>query len=115
MSSGCTLAGLRSRLPSSEICFCTGEAGVVSLLLYCGAMAFFLSGDYLIRLDYRAAYDRTARWVLAGYVLLGWLPRRAVKIPRNDGRAVRLPRWRGGVERYRGVAGGAASVPSCAA
>jgi len=33
----------------------------------------FLSSDYGMRLDHREAYDRTARWVLAGAVLAGCL------------------------------------------
>ena len=42
----------------------------------------FLSSDYGMRLDHREAYDRTARWVLAGAVLAGWLLGAVVELPR---------------------------------
>ncbi|MBP0443823.1 hypothetical protein J8J14_03435 [Roseomonas sp. SSH11] len=59
------------------------ESGTLSLLLYGGAMALhFLSSDYGMRLEHRDRYDRTARWVLAAGVMLGWLIGWLVEIPR---------------------------------
>jgi hypothetical protein len=49
------------------------QPGLGSLAIYGVAMALhFLTNDYGLRLDYKDGYDRTARWVLAGAVVLGW-------------------------------------------
>ncbi|WP_206931577.1 hypothetical protein [Roseococcus thiosulfatophilus] len=48
------------------------EEGVLSLLLYAGAMALhFLASDSSLRVGHRAAQAARARYVLAGAVLLG--------------------------------------------
>lgn len=33
----------------------------------------FVTNDYGLRQDYKEGYDRTARWVIAGAVIVGWL------------------------------------------
>ncbi|MDJ0386973.1 hypothetical protein QMO56_02510 [Roseomonas sp. E05] len=59
------------------------EAGLASLLLYGSAMGLhFLSNDYGMQLDHPQAYNRTARWILAAAILLGWLAGRLIEVPR---------------------------------
>ena len=49
------------------------EAGSWALGLYFGAMALhFVTADYGMRADHKAAYDRWSRWVLAAAVVAGW-------------------------------------------
>ena len=49
------------------------ESGTASLILFGAAMGFhFITNDFGLRQDYRERYDRTARWLLAGSVLVGW-------------------------------------------
>ncbi|HEV7371727.1 hypothetical protein [Arenibaculum sp.] len=48
--------------------------GAWPLATYTIAMALhFLTNDFGLRQDYKSAYDRTARWVIAGAVVAGWL------------------------------------------
>jgi zinc transporter ZupT len=50
------------------------ESGYASLLIYGLAMALhFVTNDFGLRQDHKARYDKTARWILAGAVTLGWL------------------------------------------
>lgn len=50
------------------------ELGVRSLATYTVAMALhFVTNDFGLRQDYKSAYDRIARWVIAGAVVVGWL------------------------------------------
>lgn len=47
--------------------------GYGSLALYAIAMAFhFMTNDFGLRQDYKTAYDRAARWLLAAGTLGGW-------------------------------------------
>ncbi|MFB6164357.1 MAG: hypothetical protein ABEJ31_04285 [Haloarculaceae archaeon] len=57
------------------------QAGLASLLLYFGAMAFhFFVNDYGLREHHGRAYRRYGRWVLAGAVLVGLLVGYAVAV-----------------------------------
>jgi zinc transporter ZupT len=50
------------------------QPGVWSLVFYTVAMALhFVTNDYGLRHDYKQAYDREARWIIAAAVVVGWL------------------------------------------
>ena len=50
------------------------QPGVWSLVFYTVAMALhFVTNDYGLRQDYKQAYDREARWIIAAAVVVGWL------------------------------------------
>ncbi|MFZ3585191.1 hypothetical protein ACOI1H_24100 [Loktanella sp. DJP18] len=50
------------------------ESGYGSLIIYGLAMALhFVTNDFGLRQDHKARYDTTARWILAGAVLSGWV------------------------------------------
>lgn len=60
------------------------ETGLVSLATYFVAMALhFTTNDFGLRQDHKASYDRSARWVIAGAVLVGW----------GLGVVTRVPEW----------------------
>lgn len=57
------------------------ETGLWSLAAYTVAMALhFVTNDFGLRQDYKEAYDRTARWILAASVVLGWLLGLAIEV-----------------------------------